>query len=170
VTNQMIGGCMGREGFPLEFYRALDEYDNSAATCNSLSSALTLIVEEKIKEEGWDEDTRFGITNVTAIWFSDGQLAKYWAEEDALWNLVSEIESGAVGNTIKIDAAGGDFESFYPRERIAMVAMPLLHVMDAAKNEIKELNTDLTARGEPRRSTYLQQSQTCTSEIEMTDV
>lgn len=134
------------EGFPLEFYRALDDYNSdSTAFSASASSTLVSIVEGKIAKQGWDEEARFEITHFTSIWFSDGQLVSYWAEEDDLWNAIFDIEAKTAKTMIKIDAAGGDFESFYPRQRIAAIAMPLLQVMDAAKRGMQELDIDPTA-------------------------
>ena len=129
------------EGCPLEFYRALEDYAFSQEDFRaSASPTLISMVEERVKEEKWDEEAIFRITNETLIWLSDGDRVNYSADEDDLWGLIVAMESEDIDRMIRLDEHGGDFESFYPRDKVALVEMPLLRVMDAAKRELRELN------------------------------
>ncbi len=148
------------EGCPLEFYRALEDYafrqENFRA---SASPTLISMVEDRVKEEEWDEEAILRVTSETLIWLSAGDRINYSVDEDDLWGLIVAIGSEDVDRMIRLDEYGGDFESLYPRDKIALVEMPLLRVMDAAKRELRELNEDAaeadsghsTASTEPSR-------------------
>jgi transcriptional regulator with XRE-family HTH domain len=131
------------EGCPLEFYRALEDYTLSQEDFRaSASPTLISMVEDRVKEEGWDEEAILRITNETLIWFSDGHYINYSVDEDDLWGLIAAFESEEIDRMIRLDESGGDFESFYPRDKIALVEMPLLRVMEAAKHELRDLKDD----------------------------
>jgi len=131
------------EGCPLEFYRGLEDYAfNQEDFRASASPTLISMVEDRVKEEKWDEEAILRITGETLIWFSDGHRINYSVDGDDLWGLIVAAESEEIDSMIRLDEYGGDYESFYPRDRMALIVMPLLRVMDAAKRELRELNED----------------------------
>jgi len=132
------------EGRPLELYRALEEYAvrEDGQLEESASPQLISILEELVKENGWDEKTILKITTETNIWFADGSQMSYHVDEDDLWSLVSSVEIESDERMISLYDENTGMESFFSRDALALVEMPLLHVMDAARRELRELEEE----------------------------
>jgi len=142
------------EMFPLEFYKALDDYftDNNKFR-ESASPTLLSIVEDEITRRGLDEQTALEFTHYSTLYFMDGSRRRYWIDENDLWSLVLLIDMEQVPPIINLDDSGGGVSHFYPRDKIALIDMPLLQVKDAAEKQAaqdKRLLEDLEQAGAAR--------------------
>ena len=127
------------EGNPLELYRALEDYASYEGEIgDSASPQLISIIEDLVKKNGWDEETISKITTETNIWFADGSQMSYWVAEDDLWSLATSVDFESDERMLSLYAENTEMESFFPRDGVVLVEMPLIHVMDAAKRELLE--------------------------------
>lgn len=129
------------EGWPLELYKALDEYFSGSDLKESCSDTFIATVEDIIKEYNLDEEKVFKMIHYTSVYMADGRVTTYWAEDDQLWDLVTDIENDDVPMMIKLHHPD-QFDSYYPSKKVALVDMPLLEVMEAARRELEELEGD----------------------------
>jgi transcriptional regulator with XRE-family HTH domain len=121
-------------GKPLEFYRGLDIYFSDDDELGSSSSeTYREIIADYVKEHALDEEKARRFLHATIIHMADGAQTSYWAEAEPLANIVFDIDDEDMSLMVRIDAFGGDFECFYPAASLAVIDMPLLDVMDAAK-------------------------------------
>jgi hypothetical protein len=121
-------------GKPLEFYRGLDIYfSDDDELDRSSSETYRRIIADYVKEHALDEEKAHRFLRGTIIHMTDGTQAFYWARAEPLVDMVFDIDNENMSLMIRIDAFGADFESFYPAASLAVVDMPLLDVMDAAK-------------------------------------
>lgn len=122
------------EGNPLEFYRALDAYASDSEEFRSThSEALLKIIEEFIGERGLDEEKICAFLHHTRIHATDGQMTSYWVEGNRLAEAVFDLEAELRPAMLNLPAFGGDFDSYFPPASLALIDMPLIDVMDAAK-------------------------------------
>jgi transcriptional regulator with XRE-family HTH domain len=134
------------EGNPLEFYRSLDEYNSEQEAFRASASPVMIkIIEDAIEEHKWDEDAISRIIHETSIWLSDGEQISYWVEDDNLWTIITDIENDDDNRMFRLDSFGGEFESFYPRNKVAVIEMPLVDVMAAAKSDLDESEAENAA-------------------------
>ncbi|SPF33069.1 putative Cro regulatory protein [Syntrophobacter sp. SbD1] len=130
------------EGNPLELYRALYDYFNDPDFKANSSDAFVATVEDVIKEHDLDEEKVFKLTKHTFVYMADGKVASYWAEGNHLWDFIVSIENEDVPLMISLADAAGDFESYYPNNGIAMIDMALMEVMEAAKEDLTDIEQE----------------------------
>ena len=126
-------------GEPQEFYKVLDDYDFDDSEKESISDTLRAVVDEFIKERKFDEDGLIKFLKFSTIYMADGDVTSYWANPEALYDFVFHINLGVPPKIVSLPAEGGDFESYYPLSQLAVVEMPLLEVMSAAKEDMDEI-------------------------------
>lgn len=130
------------EGNPLELYRGLSTYfSGTERDMEEFSEDFKKVLESFIKNNDFDEDSAFKYLHYTTIYMTDGYSTSYWANPEQLHELTFDIGLEAVPKIINIDAIHSDFESYYPSSNICVVAMPLIDIIDAAKEE-KETDDD----------------------------
>lgn len=125
-------------GEPLEFYKVLDDYDFDDDEKEDISDTIRAAVDEFIKDKKFDEDGLIKFLKFSTIYMADGDVTSYWANPEALYDFVFHIDLGAPPKIVPLPAEGGDFESYYSLSQLAVVEMPLLEVMSAAKEELDE--------------------------------
>ncbi|MFN7114650.1 MAG: helix-turn-helix transcriptional regulator [Alphaproteobacteria bacterium] len=127
-------------GQPLEFYRGLDAWASHDEDWEETSSAAYReVIEEFVKERGMDEEDTLAFLHHSTVYTVDGISKSYWANAQRLSNVIFEIEMECLSKIVAIHAEGGDFESYYPQANLAAIEMPLIDLIDAAKEELKEL-------------------------------
>jgi hypothetical protein len=70
----------------------------------------------------------------TSIRLRSGELYNYEVEPEELWEAIQDIELGP-SRMFCLPATGGDFESYFPSQEVALLDMPLIDVEDAAKHD-----------------------------------
>lgn len=129
------------DGLPMEFYRGLDAHFSSGEEDLETTASETFrsIISDYVREKELDEESANKLLHYSTIYLSDGTQATYWAEPKDLYELVFNIDSETVPALIGIDSYGGGFESYYPSNKVALVEMPLLDLVDYSKQEMDEL-------------------------------
>jgi transcriptional regulator with XRE-family HTH domain len=134
------------EGNPLEIYRGVDAYfsddedENENKNKNSFSTTYLKIISNFIEKKKLNRKNIYRFLHYTAIYMADGTLTSYWAEPENLYDIVSNIGIEFIPKILSIHECGGEFESYYPTDNLAVLEMPLIDVLDAAKAAEKELD------------------------------
>ncbi len=122
-------------GIPLDFYRVLDGHLVADAEPDaSIPSTLVAVVREAVATQGWDRETLVRMTRDATLWLADGTTPGPASMAPVhLWELLVGIEHGTAPRVLRIDDEG---RHYYPAERVALLQMPLLHVLAAGESDL----------------------------------
>lgn len=129
-------------GQPLEFYRGVGEWvaKQWGDRGEEASETYQSIINDFVSARGFTAETAHEWLLNTTIHFVDGERVSYWADAGMLNELLIDWSEGYVPAVVTIDSQGGAFESYYPSERVALIDMPLIDILDAAKRLSKRID------------------------------
>ena len=126
-------------GHPLEFYRGLDllfcDPDNFEKTS---SPTYRRIIREFVQKNDFDDEKIAKFLRTSHIYMTDGNNVSYLADPEHLYNFIVSIDLGQTPKMVHINACDGEFESFFPAQTLVMVEMPLLDVIETAKEDLAQ--------------------------------
>lgn len=127
-------------GLPFEIYRGMDDLIRDPDEWDDNSSdKYRKIVQEEMKNLGWDEDSLYEKLHSTQIHTSNGNIFSYWAEPSNLQEIFYNADSDLIESMIKINAFEGCFINFYHESTLSLIDMPLIDLIDYYKNELDDL-------------------------------
>ncbi len=125
-------GWDGYTGFPMEVYRALEDwyFDMDIES----SDTFKKVIEDVIKEHELTPELVAERVTKTALHFKDGSTVRATVSPEHLWEAVFDLESiHEQPDVFDLSDDDGGFERYVPAASLIMVDMPLHHVIDAAK-------------------------------------
>lgn len=131
----------GYQGFSPEIYRALEVWfyqDIENEYEQEYSENLRQIVDGIIEDNQLDDGSVKKLVVDTHIHFSDGTSTSYEVEEEDLHDAVSSLELGASSAVLRMNGAGGNFESYFPIGALRLIDMPLLKYTEGWKQAMSE--------------------------------
>jgi transcriptional regulator with XRE-family HTH domain len=134
-------------GNPIELYRGLDAYFyDRDDLCKKSSEPYIKVIEGFIKKRKIDAEKADQLLHETSIFMADGTIAAYYADPSCLWQIMFNLDLDDMPKMLAIHSYGGDYDSYYPTANVAVVSMPLIDVMDAAKEFDAEMAEDTESK------------------------
>ena len=135
-----------REGEPLEVYRGLeawfDKGDAPGAWEFENSERFRCAVLGFIEENSLDYDSVRALLFLTRIYYANGHRLSYWADGTYQYHLYESAEFGDVGKYIELYSVDGE-EYFIPAEKLAMIDVPQLQLIDEIKRVESQIEREL---------------------------
>ena len=127
---------------PPELYRGLDAWLDSAHAPagweSETSERFRSVVLGFIEENNLNYDSVQALLYFTRIYYANGHRLSCWADEKYQYDLYESAEYESVGKYVELHTLNGE-EYFIPAEKLAMIDVPQLQLID----EIKRIESEI---------------------------